>query len=263
MLLENYLEKIQKYDFYDITYESYCVLIDISFSDNLSENIFDKIKQMRLPRELIRVFKDFTTEIKSLVSQFKINTSDLLLAFKQKDMFNILKAFGFNIKLIFRSIVEVSNLVRNGLFEIFKSIYQTKAIQKIKQGTLKIDAFLDKYPLLKKVGGVAIAGLLLYLWLNMTFIGNLDYDFNFTDVVAALKGSFSITNLFVSPEGLMLVGLFGTGAVFGLSLPWLGKTIYNLMLAIFYTIYFKYKNQNLSFKEIAEKIKKKLKIEKV
>jgi hypothetical protein len=53
----------------------------------------------------------------------------------------------------------------------------------------------------------------------MTFIGDLDYDFNFSDLIAALKGSFSIADLFTSPNGLMLIALFGTGSMLGLSVP--------------------------------------------
>ena len=78
----------------------------------------------------------------------------------------------------------------------------------------------------------------------MTFIGDLDYDFNFTNVVNSLQGRYSITDLFVSADGLMLIALFGSGTAFGLSMPWLGAKSYNLLLALTYTGYYRYIKPN-------------------
>ena len=128
---------------------------------------------------------------------------------------------------------------------------------------MKVDEVLDRYPKLKMVTGFVVAGLLLYIWLNMTFIGDLDYDFNFTDLTNALGGSFSIADLFVSPEGLMLMTLFGTGAAFGLSIPWLGKTAFNLTLAIVYTGYARLKGKDKNWKESLKRFKKKIRKDKL
>jgi len=187
----------------------------------------------------------------------------LFLHLKKKQFYEILKSFRFNISLIFRCVFELSKAVRGGLLAIFKELYKTGAIQKLKSGAIKIDDILNKYPRLKMVGGVVVAGLLLYLWLNMTFIGDLDYDFNFSDISNALSGSFSIADLFVSPEGLMLLTLFGTGVGFGLSIPWLGKSAYNFTLAIFYTVYNRNKGKDFKFKDIIDRFKKEIKMERL
>ena len=142
---------------------------------------------------------------------------------------------------------------------IFKELYETKQVQKIRKGAQRIDQLLKRYPKLKMIGGVAIAGILLWMWVNMTFIGNLDYDFNFTNTIEALKGNFSIADLFVSADGLMLMALFGTGVGFGISVPWLGATAYNLVLALVYTGYYRYvkpneRKYNDSLKKLRSKI---------
>jgi len=62
-----------------------------------------------------------------------------------------------------------------------------------------------------------------------------DYDFNLLDVVAALSGSYVLADLFVSPNGLMLVALFASGGL--ISFPWLGKSVYNIMIALCYSGY--------------------------
>jgi hypothetical protein len=250
-ILENYLEAVQK-DCDDITYEIYChLLTDTTYLD---EDIITYIRNLRLTREWINIFRHLKRELDKIAKDFKINYLDIVKSFQNKDVYNFLKAFRFNIRLILRGFTELSAFFRSGLLAVFKSIYRTKAIQKLRSGALKVDEFLNRYPLLKKIGGLAIAALLLYIWLNMTFIGDLDYDFNFSDIVGALKGSFSIADLFVSPSGLMLVTLFGSGAALGLSMPWLGKKAYNLILAIFYTTYDKVKGN----KDILKRVQRKL-----
>ena len=250
-IVSTYLESIQITP-QDITYELYCEIINDQIS--LDENIMNYIKNLRLSRELVIVFRNLKSELSKIAQEFKLNYSELIKAFQHKDAYKVLKAFGFNLVLLFKGMNQLTSFIHGGLLEVFRAIHRTKAIQKLRSGALKVDEFLDQYPILKKVGGVAVAALLVYLWINMTFIGNLDYDFNFSDVVAALKGTFTITNLFLSPEGLMLVSLFGTGVIFGLSIPWLGKTLYNLILAIFYTIYSKIKGD----KDILQKVKNKM-----
>lgn len=262
MQIEEYLEYIQTdYDF--ITYEIYCNALDLVMSNQLTEGFFDNIKQMRLSRELLRVFNDLRTNLIKISKEFRIGSSDLVSAFKQKEVFEVLKAFKFNINLIVRAVGEFTKFLRGGLLEVFKELHRTKAIQKLQKGIITVDQILDKHPILKRVTGIAVAGLLLYIWLNMTFIGDLDYDFNFSDTLDAVKGSFSIASLFASPEGLMMVTMFGTGAVFGLSVPWLGRTAYNLILALVYTAYYKYKGNDKKYNKIIENFKKKLKRERL
>lgn len=257
MKTDVYLEYLQT-DFDFITYEIYCEALDLVMSNQLTEGFFDRIKQMSLSRELVRLFGDLKYNLGKISKDFKIGIPELVSAFKQRDMYNMFKAFKFNIKLIFRSIGEVTKLIRGGLLQVFKELHKTRVFQKLEAGVMKIDEVLNKYPILKKITGVVIAGLLLYLWLNMTFIGDLDYDFNFTDIGLALVGSFSLVTLFASPEGLMLITLFGTGAAFGLSFPWLAKSAYNLTLAIVYTGYYKYRKDDVKYKMMINDFKKKI-----
>lgn len=85
----------------------------------LQENIFDKLRRMNLSRELFHVFMDLKYSLAQISRDFKINLDDLVRAFKQKDIYQLLKFFGFNIKLMFRSIDALTDFVRDGLFKIF------------------------------------------------------------------------------------------------------------------------------------------------
>jgi len=274
-IVEDYLIKLQPFDVYDyqhITYEDYCTAIDLTMSNELTEGFFygcitegffDNIKRLSLSREYVRLFRDLKSNVQKIGDEFKLNLTDTVSAFKQKDVFKMLKGFGFNILLVWRSITALTQAIKGGLLGIFREMFKLKIFQKLRSGAMKVDEFLDKYPKLKMVTGFVVAGLLFYIWLNMTFIGDLDYDFNFSDLTNALAGSFSITDLFVSPEGLMLMTLFGTGAVLGLSIPWLGKSVFNLTLAIVYTGYARLKGKDKNWKQTLERFKKKMRKDKL
>jgi hypothetical protein len=258
-----YLETPSFEDIEAITYEIYCGAMDLVFDNKLTEsyfneNILDAIKNMNLARGLVRVFQELRYNIQQIGRDFSMNLNELVNAFKDRNIYDMLRAFGFNFKLVFRSIGAFTNALRGGLLEVFKEMARTKTFQKLQRGVIKVDQVLDQYPILKRLTGIVIAGLLLYIWLNMTFIGDLDYDFNFSNTVAALHGSFSIADIFASPEGLMLMTLFGTGFAFGLSVPWLGKSLYNLTVAIVYTGYAKLKGDKAKLAMIKKKMMKGL-----
>ena len=110
-------------------------------------------------------------------------------------------------------------------------------LDKLKAGTAKIDDLLNRFPILKKITGPVIAGLLFYIWLNMSFTGSFSYDFDMSQILAALVGSYSITDLLATPEGLATLTLLVTGILTAgaLSFPWLADSVRNLVLALVYT----------------------------
>jgi hypothetical protein len=226
-----------------VTYEIYCDVLNTFIPDTLTEGFFDNIRHAKLSRELFKVFTDLRNNMENIAKESKMNFADLVQAFKSRDVFAILKSFGFSIGLMFQSILAFTGAVRGGLLEIFRDMHRRGVFQQLRKGAIKIDEVMKRYPKLTRVTGIIIAGLLLYMWLNMTFIGDLDYDFNFSDIHAALLGTFSIANLFASPEGLMLITLFGTGAALGISFPWLGKSLYNFVVALIYTVYARMKGK--------------------
>jgi hypothetical protein len=148
-------------------------------------------------------------------------------------VFELMKALGFSFAKLIASVHAFTALIQDGLLSVFKRLYKTGAMQKVASGAAKIDDFLEDYPVLTRVTGIAVAGILFWIWLNMTFIGHMDYDFDFSNIAKALAGNFSLAQLFASPEGLMLGTLFATGTL--LSAPWLGQVAYNLVLALIYT----------------------------
>jgi hypothetical protein len=228
-------------DIENIKYENY-----INILENLNENILtDTISKF------IKPIKDF---IQKISENFKIGMKKVIEAFKKKSVFELLKAIKFNFSLIIKGILELQGLIKNGLFKIFEEISKSKIINKLREGATNIDYLLNKYPIIKKIGGLVIAAILIYMWLNMTFIGDFDTDFNISDITNALIGKFTISDLFLGPSGLMLISLFMTGPY--ISVAWLGSSTYNLCLAIFYTGYVKLKDSDINIKNKILKLAK-------
>jgi hypothetical protein len=82
----------------------------------------------------------------------------------------------------------------------------------------------------------------------MTFLGDIEFDFDMSLITGALIGSYSLSDIFTSPSGIKMLGLLVTGTL-GLSFPW--STIPQFSLAIgsaIYDLYKKKKNKMFTMK---------------
>lgn len=261
--LATYITEEQIYN--SISYDLYTKALDYLFTEEyteqglsliLNEGISDwmgAVKDAALEKMSV-AFGSIKSEIMKIADDLGIGIKDVLNAFKSGTIFDLLKALHFNLVVLLKAINALSGLVRQGLFSIFKDIAKTGAFQKIQKGVMRVDELFDKYPILRKVTGPVVAGLLFYMWTQMTFIGNLDYDFDFTSIMQALQGKYTLADLFASPQGLMMATLFTTGGL--ISVPWLGATTYNLVLALVYTGYKYYSgSDNSILKKLHQRIR--------
>ena len=241
-----------------ISYDLYCHALDNMESDTLEESIMDymKDKKVQVVNKVKAIFTEVKNELDRISHEVGLEYHLLLIAFKDLHFYGIFKGFGYTFHRVLKAMTEITGLFRGGLLGVFKQIEQTGGFKKLKRGAIKIDDLLDQYPLLKRVGGIAVAGLLFYIWLNMTFIGDIEYDFNFSNITDALKGTYTLEEFFVSHQGLMLGTLFATGTL--ISAPWLGSTIYNLVLAVVYTGLSKLKGHGIDQK-VLYAIRKRIK----
>lgn len=84
----------------------------------------------------------------------------------------------------------------------------------------ELDQFMSKHPALKAMSGVGIGFTIIYIWMNMTFVGDPFYDFNMQSVYQAFGGIIGWFDVFSGHEGMRLLTLFATGKLAGLSFPW-------------------------------------------
>lgn len=228
-----------------ITYEIYCEAINQLL---LNENVFTQAKQgvKNLTNTLIEkakaVLGPIVNYITTIANNFKIGFGMVVEAFKQKSVFAFLKAIKFNLNTIIQGMKGLTGLVREGLLGVFKKLADTKAIQSLRNGAIKVDQFLNQYPILKKISGPMVGCLLIWIWLNMSFIGDAEFDLNVTHMISAFAGQFTLADLFLSPSGLAMLTLLATGPY--LSFPWLAAAPYNIILALFYSGYKHFKEKN-------------------
>ena len=221
----------------DVSYEVYCSAID-----SLAPGVQCAFS---MPGPLGALLEHLKELIKELTEGLKIGMKDILTALKQKDVFSLLKGIGFNLKVLINAFVKLAHAGPKLLVETLKSLEKEGWLEKIKSGAAKVDDMLHAHPVLTKVGGVVIAALLLYLWINGAFTGHPDTDLNLTPIIKALKGQFSVGELFADPDGLtsLILGLSGIAGI-NTGVTWMGHMVkdsenvinsMNLCLALIYT----------------------------
>lgn len=210
---------------YELQYKEFCAFVKEYNLDD--ENVV--ISEFAIPGKLKKIWK-FLMELKDVV---KVKVVDLVKLFMDKFVFKFFAKIKFSMKYLF-------NLVKKG-FKAYKEVIKaigdyvskTKVGRWTEQKLKDLDSFLAKHPKTKRIAGMAVAGILIYIWLNMTFTGNADYDFDMTDMILALGGGFTLSTLFAGPEGMALLTLFVTGMI-GLSFPWPGPQHFQFIGAVLY-----------------------------
>jgi hypothetical protein len=169
--------------------------------------------------------------IQTLASSAKANVDDVLKMFKDSRVFKFFSSIRFDLNSLWKSVKTGYAVYGQIQRAIAEYISKSKIGQWTEEALHDLDNWLQNHPKLRRVGGFAVAGLLLYIWLNMSFTGDFRYDFDFSDVLSALSGSYSLPTLFAGTDGTRLLLLFVTGII-GLSFPWPGPTSAKFVVAL-------------------------------
>lgn len=162
--------------------------------------------------------------------------TDFLKMFKEKVVFKFFNGIKWSFESLFK-LVKLGFKTYNTIITIITEYVANSTIGRMTTKALKgLDDYLDKHPTVRKFAGPAIAGLLIYIWLNMTFTGDIVYDFNMSDILLAVTGSFKLSSLFGGTDGAKLLMLFATGALMGLSFPWPGAQSIQFLSGVIGTI---------------------------
>ena len=239
-----------------ITYESLCLESDQFFAitDRLfllmekeeKESWFGKLtkKGKQFINKLGGAFKKKFDEIKELAETASMGIKDMISVLKAKDgfLFKLFGAIGWQFDKLKSMITNAKKhyaKFREAIVDGISSLPIVKqALEKGKLAAEHVDKLMKKYPILKKIGGPVIAAILVFIWMNMSFTGDWDSDFDLTPILKAMMGEFDIAELFLSTAGVEMLGLLAMGMASSLSFPWLkgvsgtGK----LAIAFVYTI---------------------------
>jgi hypothetical protein len=169
--------------------------------------------------------------VKNLASQISVSIKDLAKLFMNKTVFNFFSKIKWSFEYIFDLAKKGLGIYRQVLDAISEYVAKTKVGKWTETALIDLDKFLKNHPKIKRIAGVGVAALLIFIWLNMTFTGDFKYDFNLVDVIAALAGKFTLAELFAGKDGMKLLLLFTTGVI-GLSFPWPGPTSVKFLTAM-------------------------------
>jgi hypothetical protein len=185
------------------------------------------INEFSIPSFLSKQY-DF---VKDLASNISVNIKDLAKLFMNRSVFNFFSKIKWSFEFVFDLAKKGLKIYREVLDAIGEYVAKTK-VGKWTEDTLNdLDNFLKTHPKIKRIAGIGVAALLIYIWFNMTFTGDFEYDFNLADVLAALGGKFSLSQIFAGKDGMKLLLLFATGVI-GLSFPWPGPTSVKFLTAV-------------------------------
>lgn len=196
----------------------------------LDEGLFDLLK--KIPSALSGAI----SFLKELATNTGVKLSSILSIFKNKTVYKFFAAIGWSFSSLYDLLKKGYKAYVTVLDAVADYIAKNPAVQWTEAQLKKLDDFLQAHPMVRKIGGVAVAALLIYIWFTMTFTGDPIYDFDMTDMLLALGGSYSLSKLFAGKAGVKLLLLFATGAITGLSFPWPGAATAKFAFAIISTI---------------------------
>lgn len=243
------------------TFEQYCSDLDflqpLLEQDLLNESLAEFIGGIK--GKVGKILNYVKTTFVEIGDDLKSAGAEIIKAFKDKSIFAILKSFGFSLGKMLSSVEKATGLIHKGVHKTFEELHRTAVFKAIAKGTKKIDEVLEQYPILKKITGPAVAGLLILTWLNMTFVGNFDYDMDITSWFDAALGNFNLYEYFASPRGLTMLAFLASGVLSGgvLSVAWLGSTHANLAAAVSYAALKKVRADPDLLNRLRQKIQRK------
>ena len=211
-------------------------------------------------------FKDKLDSIKAIATQVKVGLKTVLQVLRAKGnfLFKLFSAVGW--KNLGKGLLNMIKKAKQFYGDLRQAIVQwikdnpaiKGAIEGGKIASDYIDGLLEKFPVIKKMGGPVVAAILLLVWMNMSFTGDWHSDMNMAPILKAFTGDYNLTELFLSDAGIEMLALLGLGMTVGLSFPWLQglSTTKKVVAAFIYTFGYIFLKKKLNPNEDAEKEEK-------
>ncbi len=221
-------------------------------------DLWNKIKDIGMVTKITEFLQHLKGMAEKLVHELKVDLADIIEAFQSKPMLAFFKAIKFSLSILLKPIKAFAELYKDGILKVFHELHKTGVFQKLHSGAMKVDEFMDSHPILRRLAGPAIAGLLFWMWTSASFTSSPALDLDLTAMLkAALTGHWSAAELFTSKEGLAAIALLISGLAFPFPNPvWLsGGMPLNLLIALCYTAFRHAKTGVQELKKVKQHIK--------
>jgi len=183
-------------------------------------NDFRRLNETVLSEGIKEVFQF----IKQIASVAKTKLRDMIRLFKNSEVFRFFAEFKFSFEYLkkgfqmaysaYRKIVNfLPDLATELAAAGINKLIDTKNQAKIKAVMDKINDWIKKHKTVLMISGVIFACLLCVIWFQMANTGDVDYDFEFSDLIKAITGRLTPIDFFMNKEGLKIIILWAIGAV--------------------------------------------------
>ncbi len=179
------------------------------------------LQDLKIPDKLKEAFGF----IKNFSQKIGMGFLDVLKIFKEKSIFELFKEFNWDLNKVLGYVKKGYQGYKTLINEIGIFISKNKAFNASEEQIRKLQVFLDNNPKIKKISGLVLAGLLIYVWTNtIAFTGDVDFDFDQEALFQAIRGNVNLVDLLTGPEGAKFLTFVTAGGLLGLSFPWPGST---------------------------------------
>jgi hypothetical protein len=205
--------------------------------DYYSSLKFSSKEELEYNQETIKIIAFAPiTFFKNLANQLKVKLSDILEIFKNSEIVRFFSKIGWSFKKLLEILKNGFHYTKELAKVIVEFVNETKIGRATKENLTKLDDWLKQHPIAKRLSGHALGALLLFIYFMMANSGNLSYDFDLTDAFNALRGNFTLANIFGGTNGMILFSLFLSGVLLKISFPWPGTDVIQFTIAIVMTL---------------------------
>ena len=205
-----------------------------------------------------QTLKDLKTHVGDVAKNVGVDAKVVAKAFKEPSVYNTVNALGGSLSAASKTLIGSARAVGKVLDVGGGVLSDTESFKKLEKGVVKVDEFMDKNPALKRIGAGAVAGIAAYQWLNMSFSGDIESDYDTSLVVDGFKGALTgkgevgFADLINTPDGVKGMALLAAGLATG-GLPIWMSGAKGLGMALAFT-----GAKQMGDKESGKKIKEKM-----
>ena len=192
---------------------------------------FDKVKGV--PEKAKEGLKhELKHQVTHIADNFGTSKSAVILAWQEPKPMNILKACGYSLATMYGAFHMAHKVAEEGALHVIAHLAEHNVGHKAGHAAghklQKTQELIKKYPVLRKLTGPALAGMMLYGY-TLTEPHALG-DWNMANVKKAFDGSFGVADFMATPEAVSLGVHVASGKV--LSLRALAENVGTLCLGL-------------------------------
>ena len=195
----------------------------------------DKVKGLFSKEQTAAALKDLKSHVDSVVKSVGVDAKLVTKAFKEPSVYNTVNALGGSVNAAAKTAIGGLRTIGKTLNVGGAAVTDTKAFKQLEKGIIKADELMDKHPSLKVIGSAALVGLATKQWLDMSFSGDIESDYDLSIIADAAQGKAKFADFIGTPEGVKGMALLGAGLATGGAPLWIGGMPAGLGLALAYS----------------------------